>query len=64
MKLISTASILVKIGKFWVGFNEYGNYVGIDPYTQLTEKDKASMIKRAKERVKQLGRVLVESPDE
>ena len=38
MKLISTAHLLVKSGKYWVGFNEYGRYIATQPYIPQEEK--------------------------
>ena len=38
MKLISKAHILVRSGTYWVGFNEFGKYCGLEPYIRDPKK--------------------------
>jgi hypothetical protein len=55
MKLISTAHLLVKSGRYWVGFNEYGTYIATNPYIK-EEKERLEIIHQAVKKAQQLGK--------
>jgi len=54
MKLTSTAVILVRWKEHWVGFSEFGKYLGTNPYIPNLETRK-EVIENAIAQVKKLN---------
>lgn len=54
MRLTSKAVLLIKVGGYWIGFDEYGKYVRTDPYIK-DELQRKITIEEAISRGRQLG---------